>query len=128
MRFRVASGIACAAGESLTTTDTVVSERPRWLARVRRVTLSFLSEAFLPVKSQFQGIFKKSLKECRISTLDLSKEERFSGFLLSKILASCTSFSRDKNALDRPFMTAVHSLSVELQKRFFSLKKRFCAD
>jgi hypothetical protein len=38
MRFLVASGIACAAGASLTTTDTVVSESPRWLARVRRVT------------------------------------------------------------------------------------------
>src|ERR1700733_11510158 len=47
MRFLVASGIACAAGASLTTTDTVVSESPRWLARVRRVTgLSFSGARF----------------------------------------------------------------------------------
>jgi hypothetical protein len=54
MRFRVAGGIACAAGESLTTTETVVSERPRWLARVLNVTFPFLSVVLLLVNGNFQ--------------------------------------------------------------------------
>jgi hypothetical protein len=58
MRFLVSSGIACAAGESLTTTETVVSERPRWLARVLNVTFPFLSAVvFLLVNGNFQDIF-----------------------------------------------------------------------
>ena len=43
-------GIAWAAGESLTTTDTVVSDSPRWVASVRRVTRPLLSVAFLLFK------------------------------------------------------------------------------
>lgn len=54
MRFLVSRGIACAAGESLTTTETVVSERPRWFARVRKVTFPFLSVVLLLVKGNFQ--------------------------------------------------------------------------
>jgi hypothetical protein len=38
----VAEGIAFPAGESFTTIDTAVCDKPRWLAKVRRVTgLSF---------------------------------------------------------------------------------------
>jgi hypothetical protein len=58
MRFLVARGIACAAGESLTTTETVVSERPRWSARVRKVTFPFLSVVLLLVKGNFQALLK----------------------------------------------------------------------
>jgi hypothetical protein len=54
MRFLVVRGIACAAGESLTTTETVVSERPRWVARVLNVTFPFLSVVLLLVNGNFQ--------------------------------------------------------------------------
>ena len=53
----MASGIACAAGASLTTTDTVVSESPRWLARVRRVTGPSFSGAFFKGKTEVSGFF-----------------------------------------------------------------------
>jgi len=73
MRFLVASGIACAAGESLTTTDTVVSERPRWVARVRRVTRSCLSGIFLLLKIKFPGFFQEIAEGVSHLTSALSK-------------------------------------------------------
>jgi hypothetical protein len=50
--------MACAAGESLTTTDTVVSDSPRWLASVRRVTLWLFSGIrLLLLNGNYRGTF-----------------------------------------------------------------------
>src|ERR1700677_1448326 len=69
MRFLVASGIACAAGASLTTTDTVVSESPRWLARVRRVTgLSFSGARFKGRRSVASLIVGCQKGNCLVSS------------------------------------------------------------
>jgi hypothetical protein len=78
MRFLVASGIACAAGESLTTTETVVSERPRWVARVRNVTFPFLSAVFLLVKGNFQ-VLEAIAEGVSHLNLALSKGKLFGG-------------------------------------------------
>lgn len=78
MRFLVARGIACAAGESLTTTETVVSERPRWVARVRKVTFPFLSVVLLLVNGNFQGFFEFAEGVSHLN-LALSKGEIFPG-------------------------------------------------
>jgi hypothetical protein len=81
MRFLVARGIACAAGESLTTTETVVSERPRWSARVRKVTFPFLSVVLLLVKGNFQALLKIAEGVSHLN-LALSKGDTFPGFKL----------------------------------------------
>jgi hypothetical protein len=76
MRFLVARGIACAAGESLTTTETVVSERPRWVARVRKVTFPFLSVVLLLVKGNFQ-VLEAIAEGVSHLNLALSKTKHF---------------------------------------------------
>ena len=81
MRFLVAWGIACAAGESLTTTETVVSERPRWVARVRKVTFPFLSVVLLLVNGNFQGFLEFAEGVSHLN-LALSKGGNISGIQL----------------------------------------------
>jgi hypothetical protein len=85
MRFLVARGIACAAGESLTTTETVVSESPRWVARVRKVTFPFLSVVLLLVKGNFQALLKIAEGVSHLN-LALSKANHFgdSAFAVEK--------------------------------------------
>src|SRR5271165_7100214 len=103
MRFLVASGMACAAGESLTTTETVVSERPRWVARVRRVTRSCFSDVFLPLKIKFPGNFQEIAEGVSHLTSALSKGK------LSLPILSQASFRERKKLLDSHAKITVYS-------------------
>ncbi len=119
----MASGIACAAGESLTTTDTVVSERPRWVARVRRVTLSFLSVVFLPVNCYFQGVFQKIAEG--VSHLDFSpvKRETIPGFCYLQIHVAYLHFQGIKAPLDSPIIAAFYSCRFKFTESFLLFKE-----